>query len=348
MRRAKRILLCFPQVPFERGGTEFLVGSLHEELVKRNFIVDVIAIPFQWIPKKEIIKNCMIWRLLDLAKCNDKKIDLVISTKFPSYLIKHPNKVTYLFHQFRQVYDAFGTEYSDFTDSSEDLKIRDTIIDMDNKSLSESKKIYSISKNVSYRLKKFNNLNSAVIYPPPKLQGKFYSKDYGDYILYVGRLNKTKRIDLLLKALAVTRSRVRCIIAGTGEEKESLEKLTKRLKLKDRVTFLGFVSDEKVLELYAHCLAVYYAPYDEDYGFSTVEAFLSKRPVLTTFDSGGVLEFVINDRNGYVADNKPESIAQPLDALFANRGLCHALGASGYKDVQDINWDTVINTLTAI
>ncbi|NIO21229.1 MAG: glycosyltransferase [Candidatus Aenigmarchaeota archaeon] len=348
MAKIKHILICSPHVPFVKGGTEFLIDSLYEELLKREYHVDRIIIPFQWHPKKEIIKNCMVWRLLDLARCEGKKVDLIISTKFPSYLIKHPNKVTYLIHQFRQVYDTYGTEYSNFTNTPEDNKIKEMIVSMDNKFLPESKKIFTISKNVSNRLKQYNDLDSEVLYPPPRGHKNFYNQEYGDYMLYVGRLNRSKRVDLLIRSLTYTHRKVTCLIAGTGEEMIALKNRVRELKLDDRVKLLGYVSDAELSELYANCFGVFYAPYDEDYGFATVEAFLSRKPVITTIDSGGAREFVEDGITGYVTINDPKSLAEKIDLLFLDKGLCRRLGNSGYEKVMDINisWDKVIERLT--
>lgn len=347
MARVKNILIFKPQVPFVKGGTEILVESLYEELLKRKFNVDIVSIPFQWHPKKEIIKSCMTWRLLDLTKYEGKHVDLAIATKFPSYVARHPNKVTYLFHQFRQVYDTYGTEFSDFSSTPEDNEIKDMIVGMDNRFLPESKKIFTISKNVSKRLKQFNKLDSEVLYPPPRLHDMFREGDYGNYLLYVGRLNRSKRIELVIRAMAHTNEKVSCFIAGTGEEKAALQRLAAKLNLDSRVKFLGYVSESDLLELYADCFGVFYAPYDEDYGFATVEAFLSKKPVITTHDSGGVLEFVKDGVTGCVTEAGARPIADKIDYLFLNKEICRAFGSSGFEEVKNISWDHLIEKLTS-
>src|SRR6185436_6256519 len=124
--------------------------------------------------------------------------------------------------------------------------------------------------------------------------------DFGDYVFSAGRLDRLKRFDLLIRAMKHTETPVRCRIAGEGPERESLQALADRLGVKDRVDLLGWVEDARMAAHFAHSLAVFYAPYDEDYGYVTVEAFKSAKPVVTTADSGGVLEFVEDGRNGYV------------------------------------------------
>ncbi|MFQ5442500.1 MAG: glycosyltransferase family 4 protein [Thermodesulfobacteriota bacterium] len=345
MNKKSRIVICNAQVPFVHGGSEKLVESLHGELKGRGFNVDVVRIPFKWYPAERVITECMLWRMLDLTESNGKEIDILIATKFPSTVVKHPNKRIWLVHQFRQAYDLYGTEIGDLEYSQEDRRLRDTIIDIDKKTIPEAKKIYTISKNVSDRLREFNGIESSPLYPPPSNLGKFYSEDYGDYVLYVGRLDRLKRVDLLIEAFKETKNGVRCKIAGAGEEKEHIEKLVKEAGLSEKVEVLGYVPDEEVLKLYANARAVFYAPYDEDYGYATVEAFLSKRPIITANDSGGVLEFVRDGENGFVVNPEPTEIAERIDRLFGSEKDCRKMGRNGYETVKDISWDRIIENL---
>ena len=177
----------------------------------------------------------------------------------------------------RAVYDLYGTPFSDFDDSGEtDRGIRREIQATDNITINESKKLYTISKNTSQRLKKFNGITGEHLYHPPSLVGRYYNSDMNDYILSVGRLESLKRIELLIEALAKTKSPVRCIIAGKGHLESTLMKAAASYGIAERVRFTGFVTDEELLNLYANCLAVYYAPFDEDYGYVTLELFSPK------------------------------------------------------------------------
>src|SRR6478735_2763474 len=154
------ITICTAQVPFIYGGNEVLVDGLRDALVERGHKVAIIALPYKWYPRSQIISSALAWRLVDITEADGQKIDLAICTKWPSYVVRHPNKVTWLVHQFRQVYDLFGTPMSDFTGSPEDVRVRRTIIDMDTNALSESKRIFTISRNVAARLKRFNGLDA--------------------------------------------------------------------------------------------------------------------------------------------------------------------------------------------
>jgi len=268
--RPKRIVICATQVPFVRGGGEIHVESLRRELDRRGFNVELVALPFKWYPRSQIIKSVLAWRLLDLTESDGQKIDLVIATKFPSYVVRHPNKVVWLIHQFRQVYDLYGTPYSDFSDDPEDKRIMELIRSIDNRTLGEARRIYTNAQNTANRLARYNGLKGEVLYHPPKLDGFYHNEEYGDYIFSIGRLDSMKRVDLLIRAMQYTKTRVRCLIAGSGPEKESLLALIEQLGLGNRVRLLGYVDDKRQIELYANCLAVFYAPYDEDYGYVTL------------------------------------------------------------------------------
>jgi glycosyltransferase involved in cell wall biosynthesis len=138
------------------------------------------------------------------------------------------------------------------------------------------------------------------------------------------------------------------MIAGRGPEKENLEKLTHQYGIQDRVKLLGYVDDDTLLDLYANCFAVFYGPLDEDYGLATVEAFKSRKPVLTMSDSGGVLEFVEEGRTGYIVDpGEATNLAERIDELHGDRQRCRRMGMEGYRRVEHINWDRTIRSLVA-
>jgi glycosyltransferase involved in cell wall biosynthesis len=343
-----RIVICATQVPFAYGGAEMLVDSLRDELKARGFEVDVVAIPFHWPTRVELLKGGLAWRLVNLEEAAGQRIDLVIATRFPSYLVKHPNKVVWLIHQLRQAYDLLGTRYSDFTDRQpRDAKVLEMIRTMDRRTLAEARAVYTISGNVADRLQRNNGVEAEVLYPPPKLDALYRCGPCGDFIFTIGRLDAMKRFDLLVRAMKHTETPVRCRIAGTGPEREALSELIARLGLAEKVELLGWVEDGDVVEHYANCLGVYYAPYDEDYGYVTVEAFKAGKPVITTADAGGVLEFVEDDRNGYVcAPDSPREIAARIDDLYRDPEKARALGLAGQAKVREITWDRVIEKLT--
>lgn len=343
----KTIAVCAAQVPFFSGGAEAHVHSLAEELKTRGYEVELINIPYKWYPREQLLKSIHIWQLLDLSESNGKKIDMVISTKFPSYFVRHPNKVLWLIHQYRQMYDLLHTPHSGFNPRSKaDMRFREKLVSMDTRALKSYPRIYTNARNTAQRLKKFNGIDASPLYHPPRLAGQYLCRKYEDFILSVGRLDELKRVDLLLRTLKGCDSRIKGKIAGTGPDYGRLKKLVSEWNLSDRVEFLGYVPDEDLLDLYADCRMVFFAPLDEDYGYITLEAFLSKKPVVTAFDSGGPLEFVSDRQNGLVlTDLNEKAMAERVEALFLNESKCRAWGECGFQKAAAINWDHVIDVL---
>lgn len=344
-----RIVICAAQVPFVRGGAEVLYTSLRDELVRRGHRVEIVALPFNWSSRLQILRSALAWRLLDLTSSVDEPIDLVIATRFPSYAVRHPRKVVWLVHQFRQVYELAGTRFSDFGVQPGDDDVAEMIRSLDARTLGEATARFAISRNTAERLRAHNDLDAEPLYPPPLLGERYRSEAYGDYVFTVGRLDPMKRFDLLVRALPHCRRPVRAIVAGEGPEALRLRALADELGVGGRVDLPGRVDDARLLDLYAGALGVYYAPFDEDYGYVTVEAFRSERPLITCDDSGGVLEFVREGENGFVCESgSAREIAHRLDALYDDRGLAARLGRAGRERVAGIGWDAVVERLLAV
>jgi glycosyltransferase involved in cell wall biosynthesis len=341
-----RIAICAAQVPFVRGGAEVLYESLRDELVRRGHRAEIVALPFTWSSRLAIARSALAWRMVDLSDAAGEPIDLAIATRFPSYAVRHPRKVVWLIHQFRQVYELRGGRFSDIGAQPGDEEVAAMIRALDRRTLGEARARFAISRNVAERLERENGLDAEPLYPPPKLGERYRSGPYGDTVVTVGRLDPMKRFDLLVRALAHCRAPLRAVVAGDGPEAPRLAALAAELGVGDRVELPGRVDDERLIDLYANALAVVYAPHDEDYGYVTVEAFRSERPVVTTADAGGVLEFVRDGGNGLVAPSAaPAEIAARLDALHANRELAARLGRAGAKSVAAIGWDRVVERL---
>jgi glycosyltransferase involved in cell wall biosynthesis len=343
----KSVLICAAQAPFIVGGAEILVSELRQHLERRGFQADVANVPFKWYPVSGLLRQAVAWRLLDVSESNGTPVDLVIPTKFPTFLVRHPRKVAWLFHQHREAYDLFGTPYCSFEDTPEDRQIRQAIHTLDHSGLSECRSIFTISRNVASRLERYSGLPGTPLYPPPHHLGRYRNEGYGDFLFYAGRLDRLKRLDLAVDAMKRVRGPARLKIAGSGPLEPELRRQIERLGLADRVELLGFVSAEDLVALYATCRAAYYAPLNEDYGYVTVEAFLSGKPVLTTTDAGGPLEFVTDGESGLLAEPEPEAIAEAIDRLWAlPESRLREMGAAGRARVVGITWDHVIDRLT--
>lgn len=342
----KRVLICAAQAPFINGGAEMLVLSLQRELTRRGYLADVAQVPFKWYPPEEIVRQALAWRLLDVTESNGEKIDLVIPTKFPTFLASHPRKVAWIFHQHREVYDLLGTEYCSFTESPRHNEIKATIHSFDTTALSECRDRFTISRNVSDRLRRFNGLDSTPLYPPPPHVGRYRFEALGDFLLFAGRLDRLKRVDLLIEALVHAAPEVRLKIAGRGPLEGALRELAEARGVAKRVDFLGFVSDDDLISLLATARAAIYTPVNEDYGYVTLEAFLSGKTIITTDDAGGVLEFTTTE-SGFIAEPTPASLGAVMtQAWNTPGGRLREMAEAGRRKVEPIQWDAVIDALT--
>ena len=347
-----RILVLGVKVPFTHGGQEVLVASLVKKLRERGHEVDQVELPFNPLPKQNLLVQAAMWRTLDLESFAGQKIDLVIATKFPSYYARHPRKSVWLVHQLRSIYDLHGTQFSDIGDDPRDESMRRMLTDGDNVALGECAFRSCISKNVADRLKAFNGLSSTVLYPPLPLGDRYVSAAAEPYILSVGRICRIKRLDLMINALAHTPS-LSLKVVGVADEPGAMEYFSNVIKqhgLESRVSFLGRVSDEDLLGLYAKSLAVFYAPFNEDYGYVTLEAMASSRPVITATDSGGTLEFVRDGENGFVVEPSPAAIAHACNTLLSDPALGQRLGSAGRSMIEgsgmlSAGWDAVLDGL---
>jgi glycosyltransferase involved in cell wall biosynthesis len=341
-----RILVCTTQVPFARGGAELLSEGLRDALRARGHEAEIVALPFAWTPRGNLLKSALAWRLLDLTQVDGRPVDAIICTKFPSYAVRHPRKIVWLVHQHRQAYDWYGTALSDWGAQPGDAEARRLLQRLDRRTLGEAHKLFAISRNVAARLRRFNDLHATPLYPPSHLMDRLHPGPFEEYILSISRLDSAKRIDLLLHALALSRAPLRAIIAGRGPAQAALQRLAQTLGLSERVRFVGFVDDASALDLFARCRAVYYAPVDEDYGLATIEAFAAGKPVLTTIDAGGVLEFVQDDISGCVTAPEAAPLAARLDQL-ADVQTARRLGMDNPARVAHITWEQVVRTLLA-
>ena len=341
----RTVLVCEAQVPFVHGGAEIHVRELVRELRQRGYQAELVSVPFKWYPKEEILPHAAAWRLLDLSESNGRPIDLVIASKFPSYFVRHPRKVAWLIHQYRAAYELCGTEYSDFSHTDLDVGLRDRLIALDTEMLSECRAVYTNAQNTASRLQKFNGLTAEPLYHPSRLSRRLRSGEYGNYVLSVGRLEAVKRVDLIVRAMAAVSRQVRLVVAGDGTQRADVERAAADAGVADRVTFLGAVEDAQLVELYAGALAVVYPPFDEDFGYVTLEAFLARKPVITCADSGGPLEFVEHGINGWVCEAAAPALAAAIAAADSDRAAAARYGDSGYERARTITWDGVIEKL---
>jgi glycosyltransferase involved in cell wall biosynthesis len=341
-----RVAVTTVQVPFIKGGGELHASGLTEALKNQGVEVELVSIPFRYSPAQEVIKTMDTWAAQDFDSLSCGRVDRVICLKFPTYYLEHPRKVVWLMHQHRAVYELFDTEYGESSDSPASVHLRGEVLRRDTAALSRVR-VFANSRRVAERLASFNKLPSVPLYHPPRCSESFFAGDQLPYIFAPSRIESLKRHELLLRAMPLIDSSVMAVFVGEGGIRTQLERLATDLQLENRVRFLGHVSFNDLLQLYANSLGVYFGPFDEDMGYVTLEAMLSSKPVITCRDSGGPLEFVIHDETGFVVDPAPEAIAASVNRLAADRSLARRLGQAGrarYMDM-DISWTRVVDAL---
>ena len=321
------------------------MDTLRDQLLARGHDVALVRIPFPATLDHKIINNIVSCRALPFEAA-----DKVIAFKFPAYYVRHPNKTLWMFHQLRQVYELWDTEYG-LSPTAENNCIREIVTRSDNQFLREVRKIYVNSREVAGRLQRYNGIHSEVLYPPLLDRELCHFENYGDFLFYPSRITSFKRQHLAIEAMAFTESPVKLLIAGKCDEpgyEDKLQELIARHGLRDRVRMLGWIAQEEKFRLMAEALACVYVPFKEDsYGFVSMEAFYSRKCVITAEDSGGTSELLEDGVNGYVVTPDPEQLARKFDALYENRGLARELGENAYAELnsREISWDSVIARL---
>ncbi|MEO8260514.1 MAG: glycosyltransferase family 4 protein [Acidobacteriota bacterium] len=289
------------------------------------------------------------WRT-DVHRAAGRRVDQVISLRFPSYAVRHPAHVCWLNHTMREYYDLwsrFAAALSWRGRIKERVK-RVAIHAVDRWLLTHNvTDVVAQSRTVQRRLAALR-VPADVLLPPPPPRA-YRCEEYGDYLFAVSRLTPLKRLDLLVRALAEPAARhVRLVIAGEGGSRVDLERLIAALGLSDRVMLLGRIPDETMLDHLARCRAVCFAPLDEDYGFVTVEAFASRKAVITSADSGGPAELVRDGETGLVCDPTPAAMAGAIARLMEDVGLAERLGSAAAARAAALTWPAAVQRLVIV
>jgi glycosyltransferase involved in cell wall biosynthesis len=150
-----------------------------------------------------------------------------------------------------------------------------------------------------------------------------------DRLLFVGRLNAQKGIEMLLRAIAVTTNKPMLDVVGDGPDEARLKALAAELEIADRVRWIGALPQQQLTEYYRSATALVVPSVNEGLGLVAVEAQLCETPVIA-FDSGGLSDVVSNQRTGIlVEDISASALAAAIDSLLASPDRGAALGAAG-------------------
>jgi glycosyltransferase involved in cell wall biosynthesis len=341
------VLVVTSAPPMVEGGHLVIARALERAFIESGHRAGIVTTPSNRFGRQgsAYLAN---W-LTDVGRTGDgAPVDRVISLRFPSYAVRHPQHVSWINHTMREYYDLWDRFSSPLSVRGRlKERVRRTFIRAaDTHFLKHSvKKIFAQSETIRQRLARWNHLDADVLHPPPP-QRPYRTDGYGDYIFTASRLAPLKRIDLLIRALAErAAARVRVVIGGDGDDRLRLAALARDLGVDGRVTFTGRLDESALVDHLARCRAVAFLPFEEDYGFVTVEAFASGKAVVTTTDSGGPAELVRPGDCGYVVAPEPAAVAAALAELSDDARRAERLGARARDVSSRFTWPHVVDRL---
>ena len=332
--------------PFAEGGHLVMARELVRALKEEGHHTGLVVTPQNRFGRQASAYLAAWCTDVQLAH-EERKVDQVISLRFPGYAVQHPNHVLWLNHRMREYYDLWDqfSSHLSWKGRIKERTRRAIIHRVDKYLFHRMQRRFVISGTVQARLRRFGGIQSDVLYPPPPKRD--YRHDtYGDYLFGVSRLSPLKRFDLVLRALAEPiAAGIKCVIAGEGAEIDRLMKLRSHLELDHRVQFAGRLDEDGLIHHLARCRAVVFPPWNEDYGFVTVEAFMCGKPVITCHDSGGPAELVREGENGYVTAPTPEALAAAMRRMMDDRTTAARMGEEGHRQAIAMTWHDAIQKL---
>jgi glycosyltransferase involved in cell wall biosynthesis len=279
---------------------------------------------------------------------NGYVMDRVICLRFPAFYVRHPERVAWVLHQHRAVYELWGTPHAGGLErTAEGRALRRHVIARDTRAFRSCRAVFANSRTVAARMAHFNGVEAKPLYHPPPLADRLYTAPAEPFIFCPSRLEGLKRQSLLIEAMAHVRGDVVALLAGEGGQRPALQRRIAELGLAAKVRLVGRLPEPEMLACYAHCLGVFFGPLDEDYGYVTLEAMLASKPVVTCRDAGGPLEFVVDAETGFVTDPDPARVAEAIDELCVSRPRAARMGEAGRARYAalGITWDNVVESL---
>jgi glycosyltransferase involved in cell wall biosynthesis len=340
-----RIAVVTSSPPMAEGGHMVIARELTQALREAGHDAHIIVTPQNRFGH-QASAYVATW-LTDVTSSEGRPIDQVISLRYPSYAVRHRRHVCWLNHTMREYYDLWDS-FSATLSAKGRIKerVRKSFIHgADRYLLARVSRLFVQSKTIQQRMATWQSVNSTVLYPPAPAR-PYRCDGYGPEFLFVSRLTPLKRAHLLLRALATPPANaIRLVIAGEGEERPALERLAGELGVVDRVTFTGRLTEDQLLGHLASCRAVCFPPFQEDFGFVTVEAFASRKAVITCRDSGGPAELVRDGVNGFVCQPAPESLGRAMRRMIDDPALAETMGAAAFDAGAKFTWSDTVRQL---
>ena len=340
-----RILLAANIAPFLAGGADYHISGLTEALRDSGHDVVCLRFPFQFSPPAAIESLMDFCEDYDINAPNGVSIDCLLSLQFPAYGLRHDNHRVWIMHQHRAAYEL----YDDVTASESERRLMQRVRAFDARVLARIPRRFANSERVAARLRQYNGLDSVPLYHPPHQPTRFRCAAAERYIFFPSRLETLKRQDVLIEAARLVKAPIGFLLAGTGGQQARYQRLIDQHGLAHKVRLLGHVTEAEKRTYYAHALAVFYGPFDEDYGYVTLEAMLAAKPVITCSDSGGPLELVEHEHTGLVVEPRPDAVADAIERLYQRPAETARMGRAGRERYHrlGISWEQVVERLLA-
>jgi glycosyltransferase involved in cell wall biosynthesis len=341
-----RILIATSALPFSGGGNRVIAQELLRTARQAGHQAEILI-----TPQNPYGRQCAAYLatlLTDVSQGDDgSAIDRVISLRYPAFSLRHPRHVCWLNHRMREFDDLWPAHRAALSHwgRAKGVVRRAMLSGFDRRAFRRLYRFFVQSETLRRRVLAWDgSFDPQVLHPPAPLR-PYRCEGYGDFILVLSRLEPHKRVDLALRTLALLPKAVRMKIAGDGSAANGLHALARELGLQGRVDFLGPVSEEEKLGLYARCGLVLFTPLNEDFGFITPEAFASAKAVVTCHDSGGPVELVRDGQNGLVAAADPQSLAARIAPLWEDRARLEQLGQSALAQGRRLTWEQALERL---
>ena len=374
-------LIAPAPVPDTVGGAERLWRSLAADLVARGHHAEVVALPTPETTLREVLEGYRTFLHLDVTR-----FDLVITGKYPAWMVSHPRHVRYLLHPLRGLYDTYPQRLGALTATPQGRALaprldsagtdpsalialglellqelgddpiaahpgplgRELVLRLDRWATEPGRIALhaAISEEVAARPEYVpDGVPVAVVHPASDLPVASGAPSL-DAFVTASRLDRPKRTHLILDAFSRVRDPdARLIVCGDGPERATLDARAAR---DPRVTMAGFVSEMELAELYAGAVAVPFVPDREDFGYVSLEAMRAGTPVITTTDSGGAKELIVDGGNGLVVDPFPEPLARAMHRLWSDRTFAWRLGAEARRGAERVSWLPLVRLLESV
>ncbi len=360
------------------GGAERLWQTLRRRLIERGHDVELVAVPTPEATLAEVLDAYETFLRLDVSR-----FDVVVTGKYPAWMVRHPRHLVYLLHPLRGLYDTYPDTLATDDGPDDDTALANAgsaadLIDVARSLLERFPEraafpgpfaraaIHALDRIAFGQVARFAAISEEVagrdgylpadqpvlvVHPESDLATACLADPIGHppsagRFLAVSRLDPPKRIDLVLEALAAFKDpNVELIIAGDGPDRARLEQLAEP---DARVTFVGRVSDEELRSLYREATGVVFTPFHEDYGYIAAEAMSAGTPVVTTVDSGGPTELVEHGVNGMLVRPDPQAIAGAMAHLAHDPFARWTIGLNARRRVAGISFDPLLDLIESL